>query len=49
MRALTQSVYVDDIENEEETIAEEFLDDNIIAEVAKSGTSLRNTKPESTK
>ncbi|KAK6640285.1 hypothetical protein RUM44_011971 [Polyplax serrata] len=47
MRALTQSVYVDDIENEEDTMADEFLDDNIISETARAGTSLRNTKPES--
>ena len=49
MKAYTKSVYIDDIENEEETIADEFLDDNVIAEAARIGTSLRNIKPESTR
>lgn len=42
MKALTEQVYVDDIEAEEEGIAETLLDNDIIAQVARPGTSLRN-------
>ena len=41
MRALTELVYVDEIENDEEGIAEMLMDDNAIANVARPGTSLK--------
>ncbi|XP_021929150.1 tetratricopeptide repeat protein 8-like [Zootermopsis nevadensis] len=41
MKALTQQVYVDDIEAEEEGIAEALMDNDIVAQVARPGTSLR--------
>ncbi|KAF6028481.1 TTC8 [Bugula neritina] len=41
MRALTEQVYVDEIENDEEGIAELLMDDNAIANVARPGTSLK--------
>lgn len=40
-RALTEQVYVDEIENDEEGIAEMLMDDNSIANVARPGTSLK--------
>ena len=43
MRCLTEQVYIDDLEADEEGIAEALLDDNSIAQVARPGTSLRNT------
>lgn len=43
MQSLTQSVYVDDLEAEEEGIAELLLDENAIASVPRPGTSLTNT------
>lgn len=49
MKALTESVYIDDLENEEESIADEFLDENVVAETAKPGTSLRNVKPDTSR
>ena len=42
MRALTLQVYVDDIEGEEEGIAETLLDNDTIASMPRPGTSLRN-------
>ncbi|KAK7792364.1 hypothetical protein R5R35_009964 [Gryllus longicercus] len=41
MRALTEQVYVDDIEAEEEGLAEVLFDSDTIAVVARPGTSLR--------
>jgi tetratricopeptide repeat protein 8 len=41
MKALTEQVYVDDIEAEEEGIAEAVMDNDTIAQVARPGTSLR--------
>ncbi|XP_067009635.1 tetratricopeptide repeat protein 8 [Anabrus simplex] len=41
MRALTEQVYVDDIEAEEEGLAEAIMDDDMIAQVPRPGTSLR--------
>lgn len=41
MKAVTQQVYVDDIEAEEEGIAEALMDNDTIAQVARPGTSLR--------
>ena len=40
-RALTEQVYVDEVENDEEGIAEMLMDDNAIANVARPGTSLK--------
>lgn len=45
MKALTEQVYIDDVEAEEEGIAETLLDNDVIAEVARPGTSLRNPGP----
>ena len=42
MRALTSQVYVDDIEAEEEGLADTVLDNPAIATVPRPGTSLRN-------
>ncbi|XP_046612806.1 tetratricopeptide repeat protein 8 [Neodiprion virginianus] len=42
MRALTLQVYVDDIEGEEEGIAESILDNDTIAAMPRPGTSLKN-------
>ncbi|XP_037081086.1 tetratricopeptide repeat protein 8-like [Pollicipes pollicipes] len=40
-RALTQQVYMDDIEADEDGIADTVMDDNAIAQVARPGTSLK--------
>jgi len=40
-RALTQSVYVDDMDVEEESIADIMLDENAMAKAPRPGTSLR--------
>ena len=40
-RALTEQVYVDEVEVDEEGIAEMMMDDNSIATVARPGTSLK--------
>ncbi|XP_030307811.1 tetratricopeptide repeat protein 8 isoform X2 [Calypte anna] len=40
-RALTEMVYVDEIDIDEEGIAEMILDENAIAQVARPGTSLK--------
>ena len=40
-RALTQQVYMDDIEADEDGIADTVMDDNSIAQVARPGTSLK--------
>lgn len=42
MKALTEQLYVDDMEAEEEGIAEAFMDNETIAESARPGTSLKN-------
>ncbi|OXU24111.1 hypothetical protein TSAR_010125 [Trichomalopsis sarcophagae] len=42
MRALTLQVYVDDIEAEEDGIAESLLDNDTIASMPRPGTSLKN-------
>lgn len=42
MRALTLQVYVDDIEGEEEGIAETLLDNYAISTMPRPGTSLKN-------
>ena len=42
MRALTMQLYIDDIENEEEGIAESLLDNYMIASMPRPGTSLKN-------
>uniref|UniRef100_A0A8C5R561 Tetratricopeptide repeat domain 8 n=1 Tax=Leptobrachium leishanense TaxID=445787 RepID=A0A8C5R561_9ANUR len=42
-RALTEMVYVDEIEVDQEGIAEMLLDENSIAQVARPGTSLKLT------
>lgn len=42
MRSLTLKLYVDDIEGEEEGIAESLLDNYTIASLPKPGTSLKN-------
>ncbi|KAE8740732.1 hypothetical protein FOCC_FOCC013752 [Frankliniella occidentalis] len=42
MKALTEQLYVDDLEAEEEGIAEAFMDNETIAESARPGTSLKN-------
>ncbi|KAM8920796.1 tetratricopeptide repeat protein 8 isoform 2-T2 [Pelodytes ibericus] len=42
-RALTEMVYVDEIDVDQEGIAEIMLDDNSIAQVARPGTSLKQT------
>lgn len=44
-RALTEQVYVDEVEVDEEGIAEMLMDDNAIAQVARPGTSLKAVKP----
>ena len=41
LRALTEQTYVDEVEYEEEGLAETLLDDNAIAMLPKPGTSLR--------
>ncbi len=43
MRALTEQIYVDEIEIDEDGIAE-MLDDNAIAQYARPGTSLKTPK-----
>uniref|UniRef100_A0A493TKY4 Tetratricopeptide repeat domain 8 n=1 Tax=Anas platyrhynchos platyrhynchos TaxID=8840 RepID=A0A493TKY4_ANAPP len=40
-RALTEMVYVDEIDMDQEGIAEMMLDENAIAQVARPGTSLK--------
>lgn len=42
MRALTLQIYVDDIEGEEEGIAESLLDNYTISSMPRPGTSLKN-------
>ena len=41
MRALNEQVYVDEVEVDDEGIAE-MLDDNAVAQVSRPGTSLRS-------
>ena len=40
-RALTGQVYVDEVDWDEEGIAEMLMDDNVTAQVSRPGTSLR--------
>jgi tetratricopeptide repeat protein 8 len=40
MRAMTEQVYVDEVEVDEEGIAE-MLDDNAVAQITRPGTSLK--------
>lgn len=47
MKALTAQIMVDDIEAEEEGIADSLLDTETIAQAARPGTSLR-TAPAAT-
>ncbi|GBL97504.1 Tetratricopeptide repeat protein 8 [Araneus ventricosus] len=42
MKALTLEVYVDDLETDEEGIADIIMDENSIAQMARPGTSLKN-------
>ena len=46
-RALTEQVWVDEVEGEEEGLADVLMDDNSIASVARPGTSLRSAQPPS--
>ncbi|XP_029649151.1 tetratricopeptide repeat protein 8-like [Octopus sinensis] len=46
-RALTEQVYVDDADLEEETIAESILDENALAQNVRPGTSLQSSSLES--
>jgi len=41
MRALTEQLYVDEVDIDEEGIAEALMDSNAIANVPKPGTSLK--------
>ena len=41
MQCLTRQIYVDDVEADEEGIAESVLSDEVIADVARPGTSLK--------
>jgi tetratricopeptide repeat protein 8 len=43
MRALTEQLSIDDIEAEEEGIADSYFNSDAIAENARIGTSLRST------
>ncbi|KAK7028963.1 Tetratricopeptide repeat protein 8 [Halocaridina rubra] len=47
MRALTDQVWVDECDGEEEGLADVLMDDNTIASVARPGTSLRTALPSS--
>ena len=44
MRALTNQIYVDELEADEEGIADILLDDNAIATAARPGTSFKSTQ-----
>jgi tetratricopeptide repeat protein 8 len=41
MRSLTEQVYVDEVDNDEEGIAEMLLDENTVANITRPGTSLK--------
>jgi hypothetical protein len=41
MRSLTEQVYVDEVDNDEEGIAEILLDENTVANITRPGTSLK--------
>jgi len=43
-RALTEQLYVDEVENDEEGIAEMLMDDNAIASISRPGTSLKEVQ-----
>ena len=47
MRALTEQVWVDECDGDEEGLADVLMDDNTIASVARPGTSLRTAPPSS--
>lgn len=47
MRALTQRVYVDDIESEEPAVELDFLDENSVASAPRPGTSIKTSIPAS--
>ncbi len=42
MRALTQQVYVDEVEAAEDSVAD-MMDENAIAQISRPGTSLKQT------
>ncbi|XP_013778798.1 tetratricopeptide repeat protein 8-like [Limulus polyphemus] len=49
MRSLTEQVYVDDLETDEEGIAEMLMDENSIAQISRPGTSLKTSgRPQGT-
>ena len=41
MQALTEQIYVDEVDVDDEGIAETLMDDNAIANVSRPGTSLK--------
>jgi len=41
MRALTEQLYIDEVDVDEEGIAETLMDDNAIANISRPGTSLK--------
>lgn len=43
MRCLTEQMYVDDLEADEDGIAESVMDENSISQIARPGTSLRTS------
>ncbi|KAF2357594.1 Tetratricopeptide-like helical domain [Trinorchestia longiramus] len=45
MRALTEQVWVDEVEGDEEVLADALMDDNSIATIARPGTSLKTAPP----
>jgi len=47
MRALTEQLYVDEVDIDEEGIAETLMDNNAIANVPRPGTSLKQPSTES--
>ncbi|KAL7638214.1 UNVERIFIED_CONTAM: hypothetical protein RMT77_011839 [Armadillidium vulgare] len=48
MRAMTEDVWIDEDDGEEEVLADLLFDDNSIAMVARPGTSLRTARPQTT-
>lgn len=43
MRCLTEQIYVDDLEADEDSIAESVMDENSISQISRPGTSLRTS------
>ncbi|CAG9760887.1 unnamed protein product [Ceutorhynchus assimilis] len=43
MQAMTQRVYVDDLESEDPAVQDDFLDSNVVATAPRPGTSLKTT------